>query len=237
MLRRFRKRITYANVVSTLTLFIVLGTGSAYASHLVVNSSDVVNESLLSEDLKDGAAVKSSDVVNGQIMGADLADGTVASADVTNESLTGSDVAPDSLTGADIREGTIGQVQTATLGGMGRSAADQGCFPETTTFERCVQVSIDLQAPARVLLNARTTAIAEQGGASPFLVECRWGGVNQSGAILMVTDHSGRDMSLVGLTGVVPAGQGWTFALECSDPVGGVYYRDSWITAVAISPS
>jgi hypothetical protein len=240
MRRRFRSRLTYSNVMSSIAVFLALGTGTAYATHLVVNSSDVVNESLLSEDLKDGAAVRSSDVVNGQISGADLADGTVASADVRNEALTGSDVESDSLTGADIREGTLGQVRTATLGGLGRSAASGLCDPETWTHVRCVQVSLDLASPARVLLNGRVTAHVDGDAPSGFsaLGICRWGGVQQSGDLFVDADDGFEDMSLVGLTNVIPAGRGYTFAIECREGGNaGVHYSDAWITAVAISPS
>lgn len=236
MRRRFREHLTYANVVSTLTLFIVLGTGTAYATHLVVNSSDVVNESLLSEDLKDGSAVRSSDVANGQITGADLADGTVASADVRNESLTGGDVAPDSLTGADIREGTLGQVRTATLGGLGRSAAEDRCDPEGTSYVRCVQITLTLPDPARVHLNGRLSVQRENPTQGAFAI-CRWGGVVESGDLFGEAGVTGHDLSLVGLSGPLPAGT-WTFGIECGESSGeGVIVRDAWMTAVAISPS
>jgi hypothetical protein len=56
----------------TILAFIVLGAGSAYATHLVVNSSDVVDNSLQSVDLKDTAAVKSVDVVNESLTGPDI---------------------------------------------------------------------------------------------------------------------------------------------------------------------
>jgi len=208
MLGRLRKRLTYANVVSTFTLFIVLGTGTAYATHLVVRSSDVVNGSLVSADLKNGLGV------------------------------VGADVANHSLTGADIREGTLGQVPTATLGGLGRSAADSGCDPTTSAFVRCVEVALDLPSPARVLLNARITATKSQGTVGNAFGQCRWGGVVESGSLLVVPPSPGDgDISLVGLTGVLPAGQGFTFAVECSDDYNNVSYRDAWITAVAISPS
>ena len=72
LLGQLGKRLTYANVVSTFTLFIVLGTGTAYATHLVVNSSDVVDESLVSADLKNRAAVKGPDVINDSVGGADI---------------------------------------------------------------------------------------------------------------------------------------------------------------------
>jgi hypothetical protein len=41
----------------------------------------------------------------------------------------------------------------------------------------------------------------------------------------------------VGLTGVISAGQGYTFAIECWNNNSHAYYYDVWITAVAISPS
>jgi hypothetical protein len=211
MLRKLRERLTYANVMSTLAVFLVLGTGTAYATHLVVNSSDVVNESLVSGDLKNGLAVKSADITN------------------------------ESVTGADVNEGTLGRVPAATLGGLGRSAASsEVCDPGTSSYVRCVQVSLDLPASARVHLNARITAIRTNAPSPSWVGKCRWGGVVESGPITMDdTDfHNLHEISLVGITGVLPPGQGYTFAVECSDPNGGaVLYKDAWITAVAISPA
>jgi hypothetical protein len=208
-----RERLTYANVMSTLAVFLVLGTGTAYATHLVVNSSDVVDESLVSADLKNGSAVKSADVVN------------------------------DTLTGTDIKEGTLSQVPAAMLGGLGRSAAtasDFTCNPEENSapLVRCVEVQLDLPRPARVLLNGRITAYPDQGGTS-VVAHCRWAGVAQSGFVEEVADAAPEELSLVGVTGVLPAAQGYTFAIECDEVNGfaGTNYEDAWITAVAISPT
>ena len=122
MLRQLRKRLTHANVVSTLTLFLVLGTGTAYATHLIVNSSDVVDGSLVSADLKNGGAVKAADVVS------------------------------NALTGGTINESTLAQVPSATLGGLGRSAAtpdgEDACNPDTSRYVRCVQLAMTLPTPA-----------------------------------------------------------------------------------------
>jgi hypothetical protein len=58
------KHLTYANVVSTLCLFVVLGGSAAAASKLItgkqianasITGVDVKNESLLSADIRDGA--------------------------------------------------------------------------------------------------------------------------------------------------------------------------------------
>ena len=49
-----KRAITYANVVSTLALVLALGTGGAYAVDKI-GSSDVRNDSLRSDDLKNGS--------------------------------------------------------------------------------------------------------------------------------------------------------------------------------------
>jgi hypothetical protein len=70
-----RAHLTYANVISTLCLFLLLGGGTAVA----LNGTNTVQ----SDDLGPGAQVKQADV----------ADNAVNSADVVNNSLTGADIA------------------------------------------------------------------------------------------------------------------------------------------------
>ncbi len=65
-----RNRLTYANVMATLAVFIALG-GAAYAAN-TVGSSDVIDNSLLSADLKNNQAVKSADVQAEALTGADI---------------------------------------------------------------------------------------------------------------------------------------------------------------------
>lgn len=60
-----------SNLVGYVALFFALS-GSAYAV-ATVNSADVTDESLKSVDLKNGAAVKSEDVVNDNVSGGGLA--------------------------------------------------------------------------------------------------------------------------------------------------------------------
>ena len=135
-----RKPLTYANVMATLAVFIALG-GTAYAVN-TVGSSDVINESLLSQDIKNGEVkvadigqqavatdelangqvkaadigdgeVKSAEIANGQVLSADIRAGEVRSANVANDNLTGGDVAQNALKGADIDEGTLDIGDTA----------------------------------------------------------------------------------------------------------------------------
>jgi hypothetical protein len=73
-MRRIRPHLTYANVMATIAVFLVLTGGTAVA----LNGTNTVQ----SDDLGPGAQVKAPDV----------ADNAVNSADVVNESLTGTDI-------------------------------------------------------------------------------------------------------------------------------------------------
>ena len=68
MLSRIRSRLTYANVVATLALFLVLSGGTAVA-------------------LSGSNTVFSDDIVNGQVKGVDVLDGTLTGGDVKESSL------------------------------------------------------------------------------------------------------------------------------------------------------
>ena len=101
---------TYANVMSTLAVFLVVAGGSAFAASTItansVKSKTVKDNSLKSVDLRDGKAVSTDDVIDASLSGTDLAD--------------------NSLTGDDVDEATLGQVpqaaNSATLDGKAPTA-------------------------------------------------------------------------------------------------------------------
>ena len=88
----FTKHLSYANVVATLCLFLLLGAG-AHAAGLAKNS-------VKSKHIKDGQ-VKTVDLASNAVNGSKVGDSTLTGADVASNTLTGADVAPDTLTGAD----------------------------------------------------------------------------------------------------------------------------------------
>ncbi len=90
MLERLRKRVTYANVTSTLALFLALTTGTAYAANEwtganirdgSITSADIKNGTVSGTDIKN-ATVTSSDIADAAVGGSEIADGTVATADI-----------------------------------------------------------------------------------------------------------------------------------------------------------
>ena len=84
------KHLSYANVVATLCLVLIMGAGVAHAAGLAKNS------------------VRSGHIKNGQVKTVDLAPNAV----------NGSKVKTNTLTGSDIAEGTLAGVDARTVGGM-----------------------------------------------------------------------------------------------------------------------
>jgi hypothetical protein len=71
-----RKRLTYANVMSTIAVFLAVGLGGAWAADKLkknsVSSKQVKNSSILSKDLKDGKAVTGADVKDESLGASDI---------------------------------------------------------------------------------------------------------------------------------------------------------------------
>jgi hypothetical protein len=87
-MRRIRQHLTYANVISTLCLFLLLGGGTAVAldGSNTVFSDDIVNNQVKSADVRDDT------LSSGGLQAFDLAPKSVGSSEVINEGLTGADI-------------------------------------------------------------------------------------------------------------------------------------------------
>lgn len=115
--RKAPGRLSYANVMSTLAVFLLVGGGVAFgATRLAKNSvgpKQLKKSAVTTAKLKKGA-VNGAKVKDGSLTGTELADGTV----------TGLKVQDGSLTGADLAAGTLPAVPDVT--GM---ALDKDCVP------------------------------------------------------------------------------------------------------------
>jgi len=88
MLERVRERLTYANVMATLAIFLALG-GGAWAVTLARNSVG-------SPQIKKNA-VKASEIAKNAVRKAEVGAGAVGTNEVANASLRGQDFAPGQL--------------------------------------------------------------------------------------------------------------------------------------------
>lgn len=127
-MRELRSRLTYANVISTLCLVLILGGGAAYAAN-TVSSTDIINGEVRSIDIGTNQ-VASSDLANDSVNQNKIVTGGVRSAEVANESLGGSDIDEGTLNGGGDVSGPLSNLQIAPRS-IGRaelaSGAGQGC--------------------------------------------------------------------------------------------------------------
>ena len=82
---RISRHLSFANVASGLSLFLVLTGGGAFAAGLIGPG-----------DIKDNA-VRSHHIKNGEVSRADLRAGSVGSSEVVNDSLAGADISEETL--------------------------------------------------------------------------------------------------------------------------------------------
>lgn len=110
MLDRIRRRLTFANVMSSVAVFLSLS-GGAYAVTAIDRNS-----------------VRSGHIANGEVRHPDLGEGSVIASKLRSHSVNSPKVLNDSLTGADVNESQLGVVPSAqdaaSLGGI--AAADYG---------------------------------------------------------------------------------------------------------------
>ena len=94
------RRISYANIVATLALFIALG-GISYAAVKLPKNS-----------------VGAKQIKKNAVKSAEIKKDAVAGAEIKKNAVAGSEVKKDSLGGSDIDESKLSGVEAATLGGL-----------------------------------------------------------------------------------------------------------------------
>lgn len=106
VVKKIRKRLTYANVMSSIAVFLVLGGASALAA------SQLGKNSVGSKQLKKNA-----------VTAAKIKKNAITGAKIAGSSVDGSKVKDGSLTGADINLGSLGTVPSAANAGNASHAS------------------------------------------------------------------------------------------------------------------
>jgi len=94
---KIRKRLTYANVMSSIAVFLVLGGATAFAATKIgpneikansIKTGKIVKEAVTAGKIKKGAVTESR-IANGAVTSAKLADNAVTTTKLANKSVTG----------------------------------------------------------------------------------------------------------------------------------------------------
>ena len=217
---RIRAHLTYANVIATVALFLVLSGGTAVAltGSNTVFSDDIVDDQVSSADVR-------NDTLNG---------GGLTAADLRPASVGSSEVKDDAVTGIDVDESTFGVVPEAShatnsdkLGGRGAQGyqrrvigtcdggairaingdgavdcIDQAVFP----------VSADLSAPGQRVTDFGPSNLVLREGCSDGQADVRFINTGADGATLNWLFSQGGTTSTVNASGTsLAAADGLSF--------------------------
>jgi hypothetical protein len=179
MLQRLRPRSAY-DVIALLALFVAVGTGGAYAAN-TIGSTDVIDESLLSQDIK-----------NGQVANTDLASNAVTSAKIANFSVANNDLRGDAVTTSRIKAGNVGVTDLATNAVTGAKVADDsltGADVQESSLGKVPEAdTLDGNDSTDFLGVAATAADSELlGGRDPKSFARLGGVINGDGSVLQGT--------------------------------------------------
>jgi hypothetical protein len=151
-LKQARRRLTYANVMSSIAVFLVLGGATAFAAgHLGKNS---VGTKQLKKNSVTAAKIKKY---------------AVAGAKIKNGAVDSSKVKDGSLTGSDINLGTLGTVPSATNAANASNANNANKANKAAQTEQIANIyfAANEGAPKQTILNLgglTITAVCPGGG-------------------------------------------------------------------------
>lgn len=130
-----RPRLTYANVISTLALFVALAMGSAYAANQLAPKSvgarqlrpgavtaDKIRKNAVTAPKLEAQAVKQGKIANGAVSGEKLAAGVVTAPKIAGDAITPDKIPGDSVTGEKINEGSLSRVPSANAANFATAA-------------------------------------------------------------------------------------------------------------------
>jgi hypothetical protein len=122
-----KPRLSYANVVSTLALFIALTGASAYAAGQLANKSvgepqlrpgavtaDKIRKNAVTAPKIKEAAIKQGKLADGSITAAKMTLSSITAGSLSANSVTGEKIAPDAVSGDKVVESTLSQVPSAS---------------------------------------------------------------------------------------------------------------------------
>jgi hypothetical protein len=106
-MKLLRSKLTYANVISTFCLFLLLGGGAAVAANKLGKNS--VGTSQLKKN-----AITSAKIKNGAVTSAKIQNGAVTSAQIQSGAITAAQIQNGAITGSKVNLGSLGTVPSAT---------------------------------------------------------------------------------------------------------------------------
>src|SRR5215203_1183220 len=121
-MKSLAEKLTYANVMSTIAVFLVLGGGAAFAATQLAKNSvgtkQLKKNAVTTAKLKNNS-VNGANVADGSLTGTEVADGSIGTADLTNAAVTTAKIGNDAVTSPKIAGNAVNsaKVQDKSLKG------------------------------------------------------------------------------------------------------------------------
>jgi hypothetical protein len=112
---KIKKHLTWANAISTLAVFLLLGGGSALAAKKQtqkIGTTQIKSAAITTAKIKN-EAVDATKIKAGAVSEAKLGDGAVSNQKLLDGAVTNSKLAPDSVSGEKVNEATLSEVPAA----------------------------------------------------------------------------------------------------------------------------
>ncbi len=114
-MKQLKRHLTFANVMSMLAVFLLLGGAGAYAAQKntqKIGSTQIKASAVTTNKIKNGA-VSNSKLAATSVSTDKLVDGSVANSKLADGSVTTSKLAGDAVTGDKVNESTLSEVPSA----------------------------------------------------------------------------------------------------------------------------
>lgn len=226
-MKQIRRHITYANVMSSLAVFMILGGATAFAAVKKVGPNEIkansiktgkiVKEAVTAGKIKK-AAVTESRLADGAVTTNKLADNAVTTPKIANDAVTTGKIANDAVTGEKINETTLGQIPSAKVAGTAfssNSGTNILAFNGTVNAFTTVQ-SLNLPAGNYVLAGK---VLANNNGAAVASARCimeAGGAVIDNGfEVMRIGPEGGADRQFIVQSGILSLPAGGTVIIKC----------------------
>jgi len=188
--KQIRQRLTYANVMSSIAVFFVLGGATAFAATKIGANEIKANSIKTGKIVKE--AVTAGKIKNSAVNTSKLANDAVTNGKLGNLAVTTDKIADKAVTASKINVAGLGQVPSAananTVGGFGPSGLVRSAYDSTNS-------SVSLTSEQTVL--SATIAAPSNG----YLLVTANGTWSATGANALI--HAGLDLD-------DPSGSGWS---------------------------
>lgn len=177
-MKQISKRLTYANVMSSLAVFLVLGGATAFAASKIganqlkansVKTGKIVKEAVTTGKIKNGA-VDGSKLADGSVTTSKLADNAVTTGKVAADAITTGKLAPNAVNGGILADNSVSTGKIANEAVTG-AKANEATFDQVPSAKVAESASNVLWAVVNDPAGAGNAALVRSTQPAPTVTE------------------------------------------------------------------